>query len=214
MLKKENVVINCEQCLCIKNGQNGSFCVSVPVHDEVTGLSGKASIQCSVSPDSHQVILENWLPINGKRYTWICEEDGRIEGAASAKGDVASTVWQIDYLQVDDEERCVALLETAGADAAERGVRKLFLYLDSTGTLSDVIRRVGFTNYKKDYLYRYCGQRVRHAEAAPNSYRLRSRNPADDLGLFQLYNATTPMPVRTTEGLTLEEWRESVGHGL
>ena len=64
MLKKENVIINCDQCLCIKNGQDGSFCVSVPVHDEVTGLSGKASIQCSVSPDSHQVTLENWQDHN------------------------------------------------------------------------------------------------------------------------------------------------------
>lgn len=162
---------------------------------------------------SPEVILENWLPINGKRYTWVCEENGRIEGAASAKGSVAPTAWQIDYLQVDDEERCVALLETAGADAAERGVRKMFLHLDSTSPLSDGVRRAGFTAYNKDYLYRYCGQRVRHAESAPNGCRLRSRNPADDFGLFQLYKAAAPAPVRTAEGLTLEEWLESRDQG-
>jgi hypothetical protein len=184
------------------------FARHAPYNQAVARSSlGKRSL---FSPD---VILENWFPINGKRYTWVYEDDGRIGGAASAKGSVAPTVWQIDYLQVSDEERCVALLEMASVDASERGVRKLFLHFNSTSPLTDGVRRAGFTNYNKDYLYRYGGERVRHADTAPDTCRLRPRNPADDFGLFQLYNAASPVSVRTAEGITLEEWKESREHG-
>lgn len=163
---------------------------------------------------SLEVILENWFPINGKRYTWVYEDDGRIDGAVSVKGETAATAWHVECLQTDDEEICVALLEAAGVAAGKRGVRKLFLHQETTSPLADGVRRAGFTSYNKDYLYRYGGERVRHTDAAPDAYRLRTRNPADDFNLFHLYSAASPVPVRTAEGMTLEEWRESREHGF
>ena len=162
---------------------------------------------------SPEVIMEHWLPLNGRRHTWVCEGDERIDGAISVKGGPSPTVWKIDYLQVMDEERCVSLLETAGVHASERGVRKLFLNLDSTNPLIDGARRAGFSSYNKDYLYRYGGERVRHTATALDKCHLRPRHPADDFGLFQLYNAAAPTPVRNAEGMTLEEWRESQEYG-
>jgi hypothetical protein len=162
---------------------------------------------------SPEAILEHWFPLNGRRHTWVLEGDGRIDGAVSLKGGTSPTVWKIDCLQVSDEEQCVSLLETASAGASERGVRKLFLILDSSDPLVNGARRAGFASYNKDYLYRYSGKRVYHTSAAPGLYHLRTRTTADDFGLFQLYNAAAPTPVRTAEGMTLEEWRESREYG-
>lgn len=158
-----------------------------------------------LSPD---VILEHYLPLKGKRDTWISKEGGRISGAISVKGSVTSTAWQIHYLQAADENRCVDLLDTASTAAAERGVRKLFLRLDEASPLIEGARRAGFAAYSKDYLYLYRGK-GRSAGEVPEPYSIRARQPGDEHGLFTLYNATVPMQVRTAEGMTLEEWRES-----
>lgn len=157
--------------------------------------------------------MEHWFPLYGRRHTWVLEGDSRIDGAVSLKGGPSPSVWKIDCLQVSDEEQCISLLETAGAGAAERGVRKVFLMLDSDNPMLNGARRAGFASYNKDYLYRYSGGRVHYASAAPGLYHLRSRTTADDFGLFQMYNAAAPTPVRTAEGLTLEEWRESRDYG-
>lgn len=162
---------------------------------------------------STEVVLEHWFPLYGRRHTWVLEGDSRIDGAVSLKGGPSPSVWKIDCLQVSDEEQCISLLETAGAGAAERGVRKVFLMLDSDNPMLNGARRAGFASYNKDYLYRYSGGRVHYASAAPGLYHLRSRTTADDFGLFQMYNAAAPTPVRTAEGLTLEEWRESRDYG-
>ena len=184
------------------------FARHAPPNQAVTRNSlGKGSI---FSPEA---VLEHWLPLNGRRHTWVFEGDGRIDGAISVKGGPSPTAWKIDYLQVSDEEQCVSLLETASADASERGVRKLFLNLDSANPLVNGARRAGFLSYNKDYLYRHSGERVHFAAATPPSYRLRTRTPTDDFGLFRLFNAAAPTPVRTAEGMTMEEWRESRDYG-
>ena len=184
------------------------FARHAPPNQAVTRNSlGKRSL---LSPE---VVLEHWFPLNGRRHTWVSGGDGRIEGTLSVKGRPSPTVWRIDYLQVSDEDQCVSLLETASADASERGVRKLFLNLDSANPMVNGARRAGFLSYNKDYLYRYSGERVHYAAATPPSYRLRTRTPADDFGLFRLFNAAAPTPVRTAEGMTLEEWRDSRDYG-
>ena len=122
-------------------------------------------------------------------------------------------MWKVDCLQVSDEERCVSLLETAGAVASEHRVRKLFLSLDAGNPLVNGARRAGFISYNKNYIYRYRGEGVRRSGTVPSPYNLRTRTPADDFGLFQLYTAAAPAAVRTAEGMTLEEWRDSREHG-
>ncbi|MFQ5924409.1 MAG: hypothetical protein ACE5IE_00235 [Dehalococcoidia bacterium] len=158
---------------------------------------------------SAEALLEHWLPLKGRRHTWVSLDRGRILGVVSTKSCSRPTAWQIDYLQVDDEERCLALLDKASAAAGEKGVRKIFLRLPATSPLFDGVRRAGFSCYIKDYLFRYGGEGGRGPAEAPRHYLLRPRSRADEYSLFGLYGVAVPLAVRTAEGMTLEEWQES-----
>jgi len=165
------------------------------------------------SPFSPQVYLEHWLPSRGMRHTWVSGEGGRLSGVVSVRPCAAPTAWQVDYLQASDEEHCIALLDMVSAAAAKLEVRKLFLRLPTTSPLIDGARRAGFSCYTKDYLYRYGGEREQRAAEAPEPYLLRPKSRSDEYGLFNLYNAAVPLPVRTAEGMTLGEWQESRDQG-
>ena len=165
------------------------------------------------SPFSPEVFLEHWLPLRGMRHTWVSGEGGRLSGVVSVRPCAAPTVWQVDYLQAGDEEHCIALLDMVSTAAAKREVRKLFLRLPTASPLIDGARRAGFSCYTKDYLYRYVGERGQRAAEAPEPYLLRPKSRSDEYGLFDLYNAAVPLPVRTAEGMTLEEWQESRDQG-
>jgi hypothetical protein len=163
--------------------------------------------------NSPEVFSEHWIPIKGKRHTWISEENGHIDGLVSVKGSVPPIAWQVDYLQVEEENVCIDLLDTASAAAAERGVRKLFLRLDYTCPLMNEARRAGFVSYTKEYLYHYRGESGQITSAAPQSYTIRPRRRTDENGLFDLYESAVPQQVRLAEGITLEEWRASMPRG-
>ncbi|MBE0415476.1 MAG: hypothetical protein IBX36_02920 [Dehalococcoidia bacterium] len=160
-----------------------------------------------------QAFLEHWLPLRCRRRTWVSLERGRVLGIVSAMSCSGSTVWQIDYLQVNDEECCLALLDRVSTAATKRGAKKLFLRLPSTSPLIDGARRAGFSCYAKNYLYRYEGEGVCKAAEVPEPYLFRPRSRGDEYGLFDLYNAAVPIPVRTAEGMTLREWQETRGWG-
>ncbi len=165
------------------------------------------------SPFSPQVFLEHWLPLRGMRHTWVSGEGGRLSGVVSVRPCAAPTVWQVDYLQAGDEEHCIALLDMVSTAAAKLEVRKLFLRLPTASPLIDGARGAGFSCYTKDYLYRYAGERGPRAAEAPEPYLLRPKSRSDEYGLFDLYNAAVPLPVRTAEGMTLKEWQESREQG-
>lgn len=158
-----------------------------------------------------QSLIEHWFPLPRRRYTWVWSNRGRILGVVSAKSCSGATSWQIDYLRVDDEQRCLALLDTVSACAVEQRVKKLFLRLPSDSPLIEVAMRSGFSSYSADYLYRYTGQGVPKVAESPHFLRPRSSN--DDYRLFELYSAAVPASVRTAEGMTFEEWQESRDRG-
>jgi hypothetical protein len=165
------------------------------------------------SPFSPVVYLEHWLHLSGRRHSLLSVEGGRLKSVVSVKRCAAPTVWQIDYLKADDEERCIALLDRLSIAAAEWGVRKLFLRLPAATPLADVARRAGFSCYSKDYLYRHVDEPKRSMTAPPEPYQVRTRESSDEYGLFKLYIAAVPVPVRTAEGMTLEEWQGSREQG-
>ena len=162
---------------------------------------------------SAEALSEHWLPLRGRRHTWVSLDRGRILGVVSTKSCSGPAAWQIDYLQVGEDEHCFALLDKASAAAAEKGVKKIFLRLPSTSPLIDGVRRAGFSCYTKDYLFRYGGEGGQGPAEVPLPYLLRPRSRADEYSLFSLYGVAVPLAVRTAEGMTLEEWRESRDRG-
>jgi hypothetical protein len=163
--------------------------------------------------NSPEVFSEHWIPIKGKRHTWISEENGHIDGLVSVKGSVPPIAWHVDYLQIEKGNVCIDLLDAASAAAAERGVRKLFLRLDHTCPLISEARRAGFASYTKEYLYHYNGEPGRINSAAPQHCTIRPRHRTEDSGLFELYKSAVPQQVRLAEGITLEEWQASMPQG-
>lgn len=162
---------------------------------------------------SLEALLEHWFSLRGRRYTWLSSDRGRILGVVSVRSCSSPAAWQIDYLQVSDEERCLSLLERMSAFAAEQGVKRIFLRLPSGSPLMEGARRAGFSCYTKDYIYRYdrgVGQRAVESLAP---YVLRPRASDDEYRLFELYSAAVPASVRTAEGITLNEWQESRDRG-
>lgn len=160
---------------------------------------------------SPQVFLERWLPLGCTRYSWVMSGGVRIRGVVSIKSCYSPSVWQVDRLQAGDEECCIALLDTMSTAAATRGVRRIFLRLPSASSLIDGVRHSGFSCYGTDYLCRYGGGEGQWAAEVPEPYLIRPRSIGDEHALFQLYNATVPLQVRTVEGMTLEDWQECSG---
>ena len=160
------------------------------------------------SPTSPEALLEHWLPLKTRRHTWVFLERGRIVGLVSLRNCGHPAAWQIDCLQSDGEQ-CLALLDRVSAAASSGHVRKLFLRLLSDSPLIHQARRSGFSPYKADYVYRITPDSVQAALPDSQRYALRPASKGDDYRLFGLYTAVVPAPVRTAEGMTLTEWRET-----
>ena len=160
---------------------------------------------------SPEIFLEHWLPLKGRRRTWVTDEDGRINSLISVKSNKESKIWYVDYLQASDENHCYALLEYVSTSAARRGVRKLFINLSVNSPMIDVARRAGFSSYNTYYIYKYGGKSVPRPVPTPEQYAIRILSKGEEVPLYTLYHASAPLAVRSAEGLTFEEWQDRSG---
>ena len=155
--------------------------------------------------------VDQWLSLDERRQTWICIQEGRIQGLVSAKTRAGPTAWEIERLLLAEngksKEICFDLLSYLSAVGGEVGVEKVFLRLPTASPFLGVAKQVGFSHYLGEILYRWDGQSNidRHMQF---SLPLRPKSKRDEMGLFQLYNAAVPACVRSVEAMTLREWRE------
>ncbi|MDY6908012.1 MAG: hypothetical protein SV910_07275 [Chloroflexota bacterium] len=162
-----------------------------------------------VGRPSPGVLLGYALPLYPRRSTWVCVDGGHLRGVVSAKGSQGCTSWQVDYLQADGEDTCVALLGRVSREAARGGIKKVYLRLPSTSPFLDGVRRAGFSSYVEERLFRYRGGEASLEAPAPGPYSLRPCEHWDKYRLFNLYSAAVPIPVRVALGVDMEELRES-----
>jgi hypothetical protein len=114
-------------------------------------------------------------------------------------------VWDVLNLQVlaGAEPSATDLLEQVVACAGSHGARRVFLEVPVGEPGLNVARRARFERFNSSQLYvlppGFKLERTDLFEARP---RLR----ADEQGLFQLYVAAVPAPVRAAEAMTLDEW--------
>jgi hypothetical protein len=149
------------------------------------------------------------------RHGWIDECDGRAVGMVSVRGRLGSDVWDIEQLIIangkEGRDAGTALLHTVSDAAANHGIQKVFLRLESDNKVVDSALRAGFYAYTGELLFRI-NHAPRDGEWLPPPFR--PRRPSDHQALFQMYNALVPAEVRSVEGMTLQEWRWSDGWGL
>lgn len=99
------------------------------------------------------------------------------------------------------------LLESLSLALGQVGVAKLFLSLPSDSPVLGLALRAGFSQYLSESLYRF--NKDSTLAISPPPYVLRAKSEADEYELFQLYSELAPASVRSAEGLTFQEWRQT-----
>jgi hypothetical protein len=149
--------------------------------------------------------VQQWAPIGSGRLTWVVMRGMTLRGLASARRRGRRSAWEVDHLIVTsgEEGTCGSLLGELARGLGRAGAERVFLRLDAHSRLLETVRCAGFFPYLRERLWRL--------ERAPGalesaSLPMRLRTAADQLPLFQLYNASVPAAVRRCEALTLREW--------
>jgi hypothetical protein len=161
------------------------------------------------------LVLDQFLAFARGRSAWISVRRQRLQGLVGARRRGGKQAWEIDYL-IDATPGMSAvggLLEAATAEAGASGAERLFLRLEASSDLLEVVRGAGFLPFKQEVLY------TRRSLNAAEPSGLRTATPADSYGLYQLYTATTPELTRRSEAATFAEWhaaqeRRWLRHGL
>lgn len=143
--------------------------------------------------------------------------DGKPLAIASARRRSAAKCWEITRLFARDGVDALLpdLLEGAATFAAKRGCERIVLRLRYDDPLVDVARRGGYFPRISQTLFR----RESALERKPTSYiadraAMRKRARSDGYALFRLYNAATPLHIRTHIGMSTDQWlawRERAG---
>lgn len=166
--------------------------------------------QESRGPLSFNALVEPWLPTEARR-TIVAADGMTLRGLASARQRRKSTVWEVDWLVISDEERptdtTIALLELLAARCGEAGAHRVFLRVPREPALVDAARRANFWPYASETVFVRSPASRPAMAAVPEG--LRPRTKQDDHCLFRLYTAVVPSAVRSAEGMTLEDWRAS-----
>lgn len=159
------------------------------------------------APGPLETAVEQWLSFATGRHTWISVKGKTLRGLASARVRGSKQAWEIDCLidaAEDDEGVLINLFDRVVADAGRAGAEKVFVRVDASSAALDTALRCGFTVVTTEGLYY-------RPNPAPVDLRVgdpgwRRRAKADAYGIYRLYNAAAPEPVRRVEAATLGEW--------
>lgn len=144
--------------------------------------------------------------------------DGKPLAIASARRRSAAKCWEITRLFAREGVDALLpdLLEGAATFAAKRGCERIVLRLRYDDPLVDVARRGGYFPRISQTLFRRDGAQERKPTTAyiADGAVMRKRARSDDYALFRLYNAATPLHIRTHIGMSIDQWlawRERAG---
>ena len=123
------------------------------------------------------------------------------------------TSWEIvDVYLEGADEGLTDILDQLSRAAASRGGQTVFLRLAKRDPLVDAARVSGFFLCMAETLFSRPEGGLAPRQQSDLSERpdgVRNRTPADDHGLFRLYNAATPAEARHLIGMTLDQWKSS-----
>lgn len=144
--------------------------------------------------------------------------DGKPLAIASASRRSAAKCWEITRLFAppDVDALLPDLLEGVAVSAAKRGCERIVLRLRYDDPLVDVARRGGYFPRISQTLFRRDGAQERNPTPPqfPVDAAIRKRARSDDYALFRVYNAATPLHIRTRIGMSIDQWlawRERAG---
>lgn len=143
---------------------------------------------------------------------WVGESEGGIVGLASVRQRSGPKSWELSHLYSDSsfDQALVRLLEKAAAGAGSYGAERVFLRVDTDSPVLQTARLAGYfpSHVETVYVGAAAQSEPSHSLFDADSH-LRRRRPEDDLALFRLYNAATPVKVRQLVGMTFDQWSSS-----
>ncbi len=146
-------------------------------------------------------------------FVWMARRGLRPSVIATMSQRSGPTSWEIVEVYLEGaREGLTDILDKLSRAAASRGGQTVFLRLAKKDPLADAARLSGFFLCLAETLFSRpkggLAPRQRGVlSERPN--RIRDRTPADDHGLFRLYNAATPAEARHLIGMTLDQWKSS-----
>ena len=148
------------------------------------------------------------------RSCWVQTQRARIQVLMRAGERSGQLAWEVRDLYVHKECGAAAseALEQLAVPAATSGARRVFLRLASDDWLIDEARKAGFVPVDSETLYSVesAAAASERLENSNGELDLRERDETDDVPLFRLYCATTPLDIRMRTSQTMPEWRDSL----
>lgn len=139
-----------------------------------------------------------------RRGIWVgVGQLGRLAGYVVARPRCDGMVWDVEQLHAAEEAVAIELLEHTCEKAVDAGALRVFLEVPADSAGFELARRVAFERYAVSSLVRLSAPFKVDKTAG---FAARPRLRADEHGLFQLYNAAVPAPVRAAEAMTYDEW--------
>jgi len=163
-----------------------------------------------------EVFLGQWVnfKLRQRQQSWICTDEKRILGFASARCCTESFAWEIDHLLLtrnDGKGICGDLLHTIAIDSRSWSAQRIFLRLAANSPLLNNICQVGFTPYLRECLYQLNTRWQGEKTDKTARLTIRPVGKDDEYRIFELYNTAFPASVRRVEGITFGEWKEVRG---
>lgn len=188
-------------------------------------VAGKGVCRDQGNPRSATTRL--WIEVvtqGSNRITRVSRQGTALAALASAKELSGPGAWEVDRLYVEGwdpysldpvsgqeataGETMLELLDGLMQECLERGGHRVFLRCLAGSALVSALRRIGFYPFLRETLLEGNQGRRPAPQTAPDLC-VRERLPQDTMGLFQLFCAATPQPVRTGLGFTLDQWLDA-----
>ena len=154
-----------------------------------------------------------WLPRRGRTVQSLLLAKGKeLRGLVILRGLRNMATWEVDQLLVggDSEQTSAELLARADVSLVQAKCERVFLRLANDGDAVGPAGEVGYRQYKEESVFRTEGVRASVAgPQLPSGVAMHPKQSNDEFSLFRLYTASSPVHVRTAEGLTFREWKET-----
>ncbi|MCZ6539095.1 MAG: hypothetical protein O6922_04640 [Chloroflexi bacterium] len=149
---------------------------------------------------------------------WVEARRGRIDALLRAGPRSGPQAWEVGelYLRKSRTDLTLDLLEQIAIPAGGAGAHRIFVRIPVNGQANDNVyddaRKAGFSTIFRETVYRCesAHSAIKKLGIPDHSLQLRPRVESDDLALFRMYNATTPIEARMKSGQTSQDWAAGV----
>ena len=158
-------------------------------------------------------LIRSCLASRDEQRSYVCVHHGLIQGLVCLRSCHGPSSWEVErlLLATGHEKCCLGLLERVGIAGNMTTAERLFLRLNSNSPVVQMAKEACFNPYLTEFLY--CSKEKQQPEPPEAPLALRPKLIADEHGLFRLYSSAVPIQVRKVEGMTFQEWQQSMDCG-